>query len=93
MEEQDNVDPDYLKGFNEGYTVGLYAPDLAEKLSRTEIQTPRNDGFKAGHKQLLAEKEINKNVLPRWLRDWPERNRPTPDKTQDKGREPDMDDR
>jgi hypothetical protein len=37
MEEQDKVEPEYVKGFNEGYTIARDKPELAERLAGIDI--------------------------------------------------------
>ncbi|MCK8491780.1 hypothetical protein M0L20_07940 [Spirosoma sp. RP8] len=92
MEERDNVDTDYLKGFNEGYTMALYMPDFAEKIVSMDEDNSRNAGFKAGREQLLAEKQINKNILPAWLRSnrYDDKDQQTPDKSKDQDKDLDI---
>lgn len=96
MEEQEQVDPDYLKGFNEGYAMALYMPEFAGKLVTMDESNPRNAGFVAGREQLLAEKELDKNILPLWLRSIQpvSKSQQAPDKEKDQdkdtGIEPEM---
>ena len=54
-EEEDKVDPDYLKGFNEGYLLAQYNPELAETLATIDSELSRIVGFKAGREQFHAE--------------------------------------
>lgn len=74
MEETNNIDPDYLKGFNDGYIIAQYEPELAEKLSKVEAVSPRIIGMQQGREQFI--KEQLKEKLPNWLKD-----NPTPDRT------------
>jgi hypothetical protein len=55
-EEQDDVDPDFLKGFNEGYIIAHYNPELAGKLAEINSGLSRITGFKAGLEQFQAER-------------------------------------
>ncbi len=67
MEEQEIIpSPEFLKGYNEGYTLSKYVPDLAEKLSNALPDTERGVGFKEGKEQ--SEYEKNKERLPNWMR-------------------------
>lgn len=95
MENDEKVDPNFLKGFNEGYLMALYLPETADKLINMSDENPRNAGFKAGRDQLLAEREVNKNILPPWLRNLYDRDQPSielsPDKEKDRDVEPDKD--
>lgn len=74
MEETTQIDPDYLKGFNDGYVIAQYEPELAEKLSTIKAVSPRIVGMQQGREQFLKEKL--KEKLPNWLKD-----NPTPDRT------------
>jgi len=66
MEDQEIIpSPDFLKGFNEGYTIALNSPDLAAKLSNAFPETERGSGFKAGRAQFELEKE--KSQQPKWM--------------------------
>ncbi len=73
MEEITQIDPDYLKGFNDGYIIAQYEPELAEKLSKIEAVSPRIVGMQQGREQFI--KEQLKTKLPNWLKD-----NPTPDR-------------
>lgn len=67
MEETTQIDPDFLKGFNDGYIIAQYEPELAEKLSKIEAVSPRIVGMQQGREQFL--KEQLKTKLPNWLKD------------------------
>lgn len=69
MEEREETTPppDYVWGFNEGYTLAEHMPELAEQLSKAVGDTPRGQGFADGHKQLLAERDRERNLRPDWL--------------------------
>lgn len=54
-EEQDKIDPEYLKGFNEGYMLAHHNPDLIRKLANISSEVSRVVGFKAGLEQFQAE--------------------------------------
>ena len=59
---------DYLKGFNEGYLIGIHLPTLSDKLSASLSNSERGQGFAAG--RLEAVQEINKGInvtRPAWL--------------------------
>ncbi|MBA4853749.1 hypothetical protein [Emticicia sp. BO119] len=74
MEETTQIDPDFLKGFNDGYLIAQYEPELAEKLSKIEAVSPRIVGMQQGREQFI--KEQLKDKLPNWLKD-----NPIPDRT------------
>jgi len=74
MEETNKIDPDFLKGFNDGYIIAQHEPELAEKLSKIEAVSPRIVGMQHGREQFI--KEQLKDKLPNWLKD-----NPTPERT------------
>ncbi len=87
MENEEKVDPDYLKGFNEGYTIAQYMPELAEQLANVESDNSRTAGFQAGRGQYQIEQ--NRERLPSWLKgDRPAKTDPTPAKSKDRDIEP-----
>lgn len=55
MEETDKIDPDFLKGFNDGYLIAKYEPELAERLSKIKAASPHILGMQQGREQLLKE--------------------------------------
>ncbi|GAB3040165.1 hypothetical protein [Spirosoma pulveris] len=86
MEEQDKVEPEYLKGFNEGYDIARHKPELAEKLAAIDSDFIRLVGFKDGKKQYEAERA--KTRLPSWMKE--DRfggQKDVPGKTKDKDRD------
>ncbi|AUD02170.1 hypothetical protein [Spirosoma pollinicola] len=88
MEEQDTVEPEYLKGFNEGYTIAQHKPELAEKLASIDSDFIRLVGFKAGREQF--QKEQMRERLPSWLKgDRSTREQGKTDKTKGRDIEPD----
>lgn len=66
MEDIEPVDPDYLKGFNEGYIIKQHLPDLADKLADSVGDSTRSQGFKDGKDQVVLERERER--YPKWLR-------------------------
>lgn len=90
MEEFDAPDPDFVKGFNEGYMLAKHLPDLAEQLGTTTGDTPRGSGIQAGRRQLFLEQEQER--YPTWLRgDYANRADAIPDKTPEKDKDVDLD--
>lgn len=65
MEDENKIEPEYVKGFNEGYTLAQHMPDLADKLAKIDSDFIRLTGFKAGREQYQAEQV--KTRLPSWL--------------------------
>lgn len=66
MEDLEHVDPEYLKGFNEGYTIKQHLPELADRLVESVGDSMRSQGFKDGREEMIRERE--KEYLPKWLR-------------------------
>ena len=87
MEENYKIEPDYLKGFNEGYTIAQALPELAEQLARVDNDSVRYMGFKQGREQF--QKEQLKERLPAWLKDNQlEKGQSSPSKAKDRDIEP-----
>lgn len=90
MDDQDKVEPDYVKGFNEGYTIAKHMPELAERLANIDSDFVRLTGFKAGREQQQV--EMARERLPAWLTgDRPQKGDMIPSKGKDRDREPDKD--
>lgn len=66
MEEHDNVTLDYLKGFNEGYTIAQHSPELSEQLSKVSLSGERGVGFQEGRAQFISERARER--MPSWLK-------------------------
>ena len=66
MEETETPHPDYVTGFNEGYTIAQHMPELADQLSQAIGDTDRGQGFKSGREQFLEEMKDNRR--PSFLR-------------------------
>lgn len=94
---EDNFDtphPDYVKGFNEGYVLTKYSPQLANEIAASMPVSERSSGFKDGKTQV--ENELAKEKYPKFLqkdRSKIDKNNPSPDrsKVRDRGIEPDRD--
>jgi hypothetical protein len=57
MEEFEQPDPDFQKGFNEGYIIAKHQPELAEQLAQAvKDEGPRSAGFQAGRRQFIYER-------------------------------------
>lgn len=93
MENEDKVDPVFLKGFNEGYIIAQQMPELAQVLANIESNSERLNGLKAGQKQYDKEQiEQLKSHLPGWLKgDHAAKNPSTPTKSKGRDIEPDKD--
>lgn len=78
MEAYETIHPDYVKGFNEGYTISKHLPNTATKISLSLPQSDRGNAFRDGRVQFILDKE--KEHYPQWLRQ---------DKSQDLGEDTD----
>ena len=67
MEEKDDVTPDFLRGFNDGYYIGKHDPQIADTLSAMDLKTDRMSGIKAGLSEAAKEKKLS--LLPKWMED------------------------
>ena len=85
MEEQ--INKDYLKGFNEGYVMAAYEGQAANKIAEIESHQPRLAGFRDGYPELTLE-AVRENI-PGWMRPSSASSPGTPQKDNDKS--PDMD--
>lgn len=66
MKEETFIEADYVKGFNEGYMLAKYAPELAEQLAKATGTGSRLEGAKDAHEVYLSE-QFEKH-RPDWLR-------------------------
>lgn len=90
MEDENKIDPDYLKGFNEGYLIAQHMPELAEQLSKAQGEGTRLAGLKAGRDQYTTERM--KDRLPSWLSgNRSSKEQITTTKSKDRDIEPDRD--
>lgn len=66
MEQNENVDAEYLRGFNDGYLLAKHQPDISKAIDSLKGNAERIQGIKDGmqeySKELLAEKK------PDWLK-------------------------
>ena len=66
MDDIEPVNPEYLKGFNEGYIIKQHMPDLADRLADSVGDSLRSQGFKDGWAEVIRERERER--YPKWLR-------------------------
>lgn len=64
MTNEIEYNDNYLKGFNNGYILSKYSPELAEKLSQVKSESPRMEGFRDGRTEFVNEK----SHYPQWLK-------------------------
>lgn len=62
MQETKEAEANYARGFNEGYLITEFLPELSEKLARMEINDPRLRGFKDGRTEYLQEKDKSRDL-------------------------------
>jgi hypothetical protein len=57
---------DFIDGFNDGYTMAQYMPELTEQLAKNiKDNSDRSQGFKAGIRQY----ELELEKYPEWMKD------------------------
>lgn len=66
MEDVEKINPDYLKGYNEGYLIAKHEPALAAKLAKINSLSPRIVGLSKGVEEYNLEKDQER--LPAWLK-------------------------
>lgn len=86
----------YVKGFNEGYSIAKYLPEIAENLSDVLGNSERAKGFQLGRQEYLSEIEMEKvkdrEMYPEFLLDDFQINRDDMEKEIDKDEvEPEID--
>jgi len=64
--EQETIHPEYIKGFNDGYMLAKYTPELADKLAQVETTSPRIEGLKDGRERFAFEE--NSKHRSSWLK-------------------------
>jgi hypothetical protein len=77
----------YIKGFNEGYSLSKEVPEIADILSKASGDSDRLNGFKDGRSQYINERLKEKR--PSWLTSKGfSKDDKEPEKSNDKGLEP-----
>lgn len=56
MQEEETIDGDYIKGFNEGYILTKHEPKIAESLAKINSASPRIVGMKEGREQFVQDR-------------------------------------
>lgn len=64
--EQDEPSPEFVRKFNDGYTLTKYMPDIASQIADAVKETESGQGFINGREQYL--KELAKERTPNWLK-------------------------
>ncbi|WP_428068178.1 hypothetical protein [Chryseobacterium gambrini] len=84
---QDQYESDYIRGFEDGYDLSLWEPDIAKMLSQIKSDTPYMEGIRNAN--IEFDKELaGKETLPDFLRtDRLETMLNNREQEQDKGRE------
>ncbi|OQA11985.1 MAG: hypothetical protein BWY67_00595 [Bacteroidetes bacterium ADurb.Bin397] len=63
LENTEAPNPDYLKGFNEGYLLSKENPELTKSFIDKLPYSDRSNGFKDGWKQTILEKSRDFKIL------------------------------
>lgn len=66
MKEKNKIELDYQKGFNDGYLIAKFEPELSEMISKVNAVSSRIVGMQKGREQYLQEQ--SKEKLPAWLK-------------------------
>lgn len=53
--EIDTSDPEYIKGFKEGYTMAMHLPEIADWIARIKNDDLRYVAFRDGRLQYMEE--------------------------------------
>jgi len=61
----ENLDNEFIKGFNEGYLIKQHESSLADSLAKIEGNTDRVKGIQAGIEQYS--KDNDKGHYPSWF--------------------------
>ncbi|TKT93303.1 hypothetical protein [Dyadobacter frigoris] len=89
MEEQEKLDPIYIKGFNEGYLISQHMPEIADQLAKAYGTNARGQGFNHGKEQYLNEQFEQR--LPSWMKHKQQKNDPEQNVGRNKNLDRDMD--
>ncbi len=63
MEATNQEMQDFIMGFNDGYTVSKFLPELGECLSGLKASSPRIEGIKAGIEEYTLERSLENRPL------------------------------
>lgn len=90
MEEFEQADPDFQKGFNEGYTIAKHQPELGEQLALAAgDESSRGAGFQAGRRQFIYERGRERLPDRSASKRDPYKDTKEPERGRDRGIEPD----
>ncbi|MBN8865548.1 MAG: hypothetical protein J0H92_19390 [Sphingobacteriales bacterium] len=81
MDDSENIDPLYIKRFNEGYLLASNEPSLAKSLASLQNDSLEVRGLKAGIEQRFV--ELEKEKRPQWLKEHSENKKTIDDFTKD----------
>lgn len=65
--QENEYDADYLKGFEAGYDLAMWAPEIAKELPNIKSNAPYIDGLKDGNAVFLKAAERSNEQQPKWL--------------------------
>lgn len=84
--EKDEISPEYIRGFNDGYLIAKHDPELSKQLKDLDADSTRMQGFQDGMREITKEK--TQNIYPKWLQNKSQlgiqKNDPVKDKDIDK---------
>lgn len=63
---QDEYESDYIRGFEAGYDLSMWEPDIAKVLEQIKADTPYMEGVRNGNAEFDKEQK-NKEMLPDFL--------------------------
>ena len=66
MHDEQPFNTKYQRGFNEGYIIAKYMPELSDQVAKVTSEDPRIEGFLDGRNEFILEKA--KDRLPSWLK-------------------------
>lgn len=66
MDTNEQIDPEYQKGFNYGYMIAEHIPNLAQQLSTATGDGAKFVGLREGIEQYT--KELDKKLTPQILK-------------------------
>lgn len=55
MKEIDTTDPEYIKGFQEGYMMTMHLPEIADWVAKIKNEDIRYIAFREGRLQYMVE--------------------------------------
>lgn len=60
MTPSDTIEQQYQQGFNDGYVLAKYRPDISDSLQGLQPLSPRLEGMIDGREEYTLEQELEK---------------------------------